>query len=66
MPPTCLYWRHQLRGEEDEAYRYLQMACEERDSFIIWARACPFDIDIIFEGPRFEQLMNDIGLGNSR
>ncbi len=42
------------------------MACNEHDSFIIWARAYPFDIDIIFEGPRFEQLMNDIGLGNSR
>lgn len=66
VPPTCLYWRYQLRGEEDEAYRYLQMACNEHDSFIIWARAYPFDIDIIFEGPRFEQLMNDIGLGNSR
>ncbi|MFC1559363.1 protein kinase [Gemmatimonadota bacterium] len=65
VQPTCLYWMHQLRGEEDKAFEWLQKACEAHDSFIIWARAYPFDRDQIFRGPRFEELMNRIGLGIS-
>ncbi|MFC1540095.1 protein kinase [Gemmatimonadota bacterium] len=65
IPPSCLYFRHLLRGEEDEALGYLQKAIEERDSFIVWGRISPIDSEMIFKGPEFERLMDEAGLGNS-
>ncbi|MFC1628490.1 protein kinase [Gemmatimonadota bacterium] len=65
IPPSCLYFKHLLRGEEDEALGYLQRAIHERDSFIIWGRVSPIDNEIMFKGPRIEQLMDEAGLGNA-
>ena len=62
VPPTCFYLIHRVRGDQDQAFEWLERACNEHDSFLPWHRVCPIEIWRIPDEPRFKALLKKAGL----
>jgi tetratricopeptide (TPR) repeat protein len=60
VPPTTLYSYHLVKGEMDEAYKWLQKAIDERDYFLIWFTVCPTTGHTIPDEPRFKALIKPV------
>jgi tetratricopeptide (TPR) repeat protein len=50
-------------GNEDQAFEWLEKACEERNVWIGWIKVSP-EFDRLRSHPRFTQLLEHIGLAN--
>jgi tetratricopeptide (TPR) repeat protein len=62
VPPMCFYLIHQVRGEQDLAFEWLERAYNEHDSFLLWILVTPFKQHSIPDEPRFNELMKKVGL----
>src|SRR5207247_3009382 len=52
-------------AEYDLAFKWLDMACEDRDEFLTWGLGIDPRLDGLRSDERYVQLMNRIGLRNS-
>jgi tetratricopeptide (TPR) repeat protein len=50
-------------GNEDQAFQWLEKACEERNVWVGWIKVSP-EFDRLRSHPRFTQLLEHIGLAN--
>jgi tetratricopeptide (TPR) repeat protein len=64
VSPMCFYTIHKIRGELDLAYGWLERACNEHDSYLIWANISPVERYRIPDDPRFKALLKKAGLEN--
>jgi len=64
VSPMCFYTIHKIRGELDLAYGWLEKACNEHDSYLIWANISPVERYRIPDDPRFKSLLKKAGLEN--
>jgi predicted Zn-dependent protease len=48
-------------GQKDQAFEWLQRACDERDSHIIWLKVDP-TLDSLHTDPRFARMLQQMGL----
>jgi len=62
VPPTFFYFIHLARGDQDQAFEWLERAYNEHDSFLPWFRVFPIDRYRIPDEPRFTTLLKKIGL----
>jgi len=62
VPPMCFYLIHRARGDKDQAFEWLERACNEHDSFFPWQRVNPIESLRIPEEPRFKALLKKAGL----
>ena len=62
VPPICFYMIHKVRGDQDQAFEWLERACNEHDSFLPWFRVTPVDLERIPDEPRFKALLEQYGL----
>lgn len=62
VPPICFYLIHKARGDQDQAFEWLERACNEHDSFLPWLRVTPIEIMRIPDEPRFKALLEQAGL----
>ena len=62
VPPTCFYWIHRVRGDMDQAFEWLERACNEHDSWLPWFRVYQIDKYRIPDEPRFKALLKKAGL----
>jgi TolB-like protein/Tfp pilus assembly protein PilF len=62
IAPICFYYIHLARGKEEKAFEWLERACEERDSFLLWMRIHPLDSKRIPEKPEYQALFKKYGL----
>ncbi len=62
VPPIFFYLIHRVRGEQDQAFEWLERACNEHDSFLPWFRVFPIESWRIPDEPRFKALMKKAGL----
>jgi Flp pilus assembly protein TadD len=62
--PMAFCWIHLLRGDLDQAYEWLERACEEGDSLLAWTLAAPREIVFVkfFDEPRFKELLKKYGV----
>jgi serine/threonine-protein kinase len=58
----CFYIRYMSRGDLDQAFQWLERACEEHDSYLCWCRVFPEAIIRIPDEPKFQELMKKMGL----
>lgn len=68
IPPRDTYFRaqwHAWLNQREEALELLERAHRERHFFIIYLEADPF-FDTLSEEPRFQELLQKVGLGESR
>jgi TolB-like protein/Flp pilus assembly protein TadD len=66
VPSTCFYWIHKARGDLDQAYKWLERAVNEHDSFLPWIIGHPDENMKIPDEPRFNELMKKVGLKRRR
>ena len=52
---------HAALGEKNEAFKWLQKACDERDSQVIWLKVDP-TLDKLRADPRFAQALKEMSL----
>jgi len=62
--PMAFCWIHLVRGDLDQAYEWLERACEEHDNFLICIVNGPPEIAAvkIFDEPRFKELLKKYGV----
>jgi TolB-like protein/Tfp pilus assembly protein PilF len=63
VPPTILYSYHLVKGDMDQAYKWLQKAIIERDYYLIWYTVCPTKGHTIPDEPRFKALIKPVVSG---
>jgi hypothetical protein len=54
---------HAALGENDPAFEWLEKACDERDSAVIWLKVDP-TLDNLRSDPRFSELLSRMGLAD--
>jgi TolB-like protein/Tfp pilus assembly protein PilF len=64
IQPICFYSFNRFQGEQDLAFEWLEQACKEHDSYILWMKFVPNDILRIPDEPRYNTLMKKYGLEN--
>lgn len=52
---------HAALGEKDEAFDWLEKACDERDPHVIWIKVDP-TLDSLRSDPQFAKVLKDMGL----
>ncbi len=62
--PMSFCWIHLVRGDLDQAYEWLERACEEHDSILVWILAVPREIVAvkIIDEPKFKELLKKYGV----
>jgi hypothetical protein len=62
--PVAFCWIHLVRGDLDQGYEWLEQACEEHDSILVWIVNGPREILAveIFDEPRFKELLKKYGV----
>jgi serine/threonine-protein kinase len=60
VPPYDIALIHTGLGENDQAFEWLQKACEERSSWLIWLKVDP-RLDSLRTDPRFMDLVRRVG-----
>ena len=63
VPPTMLYSYHLVKGDMDQAYKWLEKAIIVRDYFLIWYTVCPTKGHSIPDEPRFKALIKPVVSG---
>ena len=63
IPPTTLYSYHLVKGDMDQAYKWLEKAITVRDYFLIWYTICPTAGHTIPDEPRFKALIKPVVSG---
>ncbi len=63
VPPICFFYMEHVRGKKDKALEWLERACKEHDSFLLWMRIFPVDPFRIPDEPEFQELLKKYGLG---
>lgn len=63
VSPMCFYTIHKARGELNLAYKWFEQACNEHDSYLIWANISPIEKYRIPDEPQFKTLLKKAGLG---
>jgi TolB-like protein/Tfp pilus assembly protein PilF len=63
IPPTTLYSYHLVKGDMDQAYKWLEKAITVRDYFLIWYTVCPTIGHTIPDEPRFKALIKPVVSG---
>lgn len=61
VSPDFMAWIHLGLGDLDETFRYLREAYEKRSNWLVWLGPDP-RYDVLRPDPRFQQLLNDVGL----
>ena len=64
VSPMCFYEIYKSLGEPDHAYMWLERACNEHDSYLMWANISPIAKYRIPDEPRFKALLKKAGLEN--
>jgi tetratricopeptide (TPR) repeat protein len=59
--PFAIASVHAALGEKDQAFKWLQKACDERDTHAIWLKVDP-TMDDLRTDPRFARLLKDMRL----
>ena len=62
IQPMCFVNIYLARGEADQAFEWIEKACEERDGFLLWHRVTPMDCMHFPSDPRVDELMDRLGL----
>ncbi|MFX0210025.1 MAG: tol-pal system YbgF family protein, partial [Candidatus Hodarchaeota archaeon] len=62
VPSMLFSWIHKVRGNKDQAYEWLERACNEHDGLLIWFKITPVDRDRIPDVPRVKALLKKAGL----
>ena len=62
MPPLGFTYIYLVRKDMDEAYRWLERAFNEKDSFLPWCAIIPIKEYQIVEEPRLRTLFKKHGL----
>jgi TolB-like protein/tetratricopeptide (TPR) repeat protein len=65
VPPDCFATLYIGLGDNDLAFRYLEMAREQQESFVIFARVGGI-FDPIRQDPRFPVLLSELGLSDEQ
>ena len=63
VPPICFFYMDLIQGKKDNALEWLEQACKEHDSFLLWMRVFPVDSFRIPDEPEFQELLKKYGLG---
>jgi len=63
LPPMGFYFIHLFRDKMDQAFEWFKKAFEQRDSFFMWCLDIPIKSYDIPDEPRFNALLEEIGLG---
>ena len=62
VEPINIFFIHLFRGDHDQALEWLERACEERDSWLLFARNFPIESYRIPDEPRFNAVLKKYGL----
>ena len=62
IPAICFIFIHLIRGEKDEALKWLERSCEDHDSLLYFLRAWPQDFLCIPDDPEFQAVLKKYGL----
>ena len=62
VSPMCFYEIHKSKGELNYAYEWLERACNEHDSYLIWVNISPVKKYRIPDDPKFKALLKKVGL----
>ena len=62
VPPICFFFIHLVQDEKDEAFEWLERACKEHDSFLLYMRVFPVDSFRIPDEPTYQNLLKKYGL----
>ena len=62
VPPSCFIPYHLLRGDLDQAYKWLERAIDEHDAYLYYWISLPIEIYRITDDPRFNTLLKKVGL----
>jgi serine/threonine-protein kinase len=62
VPPVCFVLLYKAFGDMDQAFKWLERACEERDSFLLWLLSSKNDNFRIPYDQRSIELLKKIGL----
>jgi len=62
VPPFLFYYIHRVRGDQDQAYEWLERACNEHDSILPFIRVNTLESWRIPDEPRFKALLEKAGL----
>jgi serine/threonine protein kinase/tetratricopeptide (TPR) repeat protein len=63
LPPIGFYLIHLFRDELDQAFEWFERAFDQRDSFFMWCLDFPIKRYDVPDEPRFNALLEKIGLG---
>ena len=63
VPPICFFYMDLIQGKKDMALEWLERACKEHDSFLLWMRVFPVDSFRIPDETEFQELLKKYGLG---
>jgi len=62
VSPALLYLIYKSRGESELAYEWFKQAVSQRDGWVLWVIVDPFERERVPAEPRFQKLLNTIGL----
>jgi serine/threonine protein kinase/Tfp pilus assembly protein PilF len=62
VPALCFFYIYRDLGDKDLAYKWIEKACEERDSFLLWCMAYPEKNVRIPYDERSRDILKQIGL----
>jgi len=62
FPSTAIAWPFSALGEKDQAFAWLDKACQERDPFLLMYLRNVHLFDPLRSDPRYEELLRKIGL----
>jgi tetratricopeptide (TPR) repeat protein len=62
VPASCFLYYALIQGDNDQAYKWLESAVIEHDSFLPWIITFPVKRFQLPDEPRFNKMMKKIGL----
>ena len=62
FPPTAVAWTFSALGEKDQAFAWLEKACQERDPFLLMYLRNVHLFDPLRSDPRYGELLRKMGL----
>ena len=63
IPSSCFFFVHLVRGEKGQAFKWLERACKEHDSYLCWWRVMPIELFRIPYESKYQDLLKRYGLG---
>lgn len=61
VPAYCFAILNTALGNEDQAFHWLEKACQDKNEWVGWIKVCP-ELDSLRPDPRFRQLLERMGL----